>query len=271
MHTPKAAKAIQGLRNIFGLPDDTPLCWYFSTLCRRRDKNFDVFQWYDPHSMPARNANDERLVVEVDKFTITGSGSLSITFAPLPTMEPGKRSGAHPLGVAARSRLLRHRREQGLHPDVVPYRYPYSEQDQEQGGHGVHGELGLMDDGEELREAEAGVDADEDARTRAVGGQGRGSRGKTMSDPGEGDVLVSLGRLGKGAEWSLWRSISMKERGSPPKTEVHMFDDPDARSPSVEESLKKLLAGPQAAPATAAKTSLEQRAPRTSIEPVANV
>ncbi|KAI9068807.1 hypothetical protein FKP32DRAFT_115630 [Trametes sanguinea] len=64
----KATKAIQGLKNIFRLPDDTPLRWYFSTLCRRRDKNFDVFQhvcriwtsclywtdhsprWYDPRS-----------------------------------------------------------------------------------------------------------------------------------------------------------------------------------------------------------------------------
>ncbi|KAI9069192.1 hypothetical protein FKP32DRAFT_1600059 [Trametes sanguinea] len=136
------------------------------------------------------------------------TGSPSITFAPLPTTEPRKRSGVHPLGVAARSRLLRHRRmlrEQGLHPDDVPYPYPFSEQDQEQGGHAT----------------------------------------------------------------------------LPRKTEVHLFDDPDARAPSAEggvweedvdeESLKKLLAGPQGAPATAEKTPQEQRAPRTSIEPVANV
>ncbi|KAL7283810.1 hypothetical protein ACG7TL_003250 [Trametes sanguinea] len=284
------------------------------------------------------------------------TGSPSITFAPLPTTEPRKRSGVHPLGVAARSRLLRHRRmlrEQGLHPDDVPYPYPYSEQDQGQDGQyaqyqyrygpgsGVQGGLGVMDDppdtgrwGEEIREAEAGVDADEDARARAVGGRGRGPRGRTVSDPGEGDPLVSLGRLVKGAGKSLWRSISMKEvrsketrlaeptaepgpvpdaqcsahpppasdeqtqaqeNGPPPpraapkersatlprKTEVHLFDDPGTRTPSAEggvweedvdeESLKKLLAGPQAAPATAEKTPQPQRAQRTSIEPVANV
>ncbi|KAH9900869.1 hypothetical protein C8Q73DRAFT_662397 [Cubamyces lactineus] len=253
------------------------------------------------------------------------TGSPSITFAPLPQVEPRKRGSPHPLGVAARSRLLRHRRmlrEQGLHPDDVPY--PYGP------GSGIGGGLGMADldagdggpwieDGPvEIREAQAGVDADEDARARSVGRGGQ-PRSRATSDPFEGDALVSLGRLVKGAGKTLWRSISMKdvrakegkpsasgsgsgaagasesadghEQRSPPlsmsnerrgtlprKTEVHLFDDHEPRSPSAdggvweevveEESWKKLLSQP---PPSASDSGKGETTPRTSIEPVADV
>ncbi|KAI0332577.1 hypothetical protein GY45DRAFT_456623 [Cubamyces sp. BRFM 1775] len=258
------------------------------------------------------------------------TGSPSITFAPLPQVEPRKRGSPHPLGVAARSRLLRHRRmlrEQGLHPDDVPY--PYGP------GSGIGGGLGMADpdagdggpwveDGPvEIREAQAGVDADEDARARSVGRGGQ-PRSRAMSDPSEGDALISLGRLVKGAGKTLWRSISMKdvrgkegkasgsgstsgaagpespaegqEQRSPPssmsserratlprKTEVHLFDDPEARPPSAdggvweevveEESWKKLLSQPPPPPPSAASTDSGkgETTPRASIEPVADV
>ncbi|KAI0766329.1 hypothetical protein BD413DRAFT_615129 [Trametes elegans] len=206
------------------------------------------------------------------------TGSPNITFAPLPATEPRKRNSPHPLGVAARSRLLRHRRmlrEHGLNPDDLPYQYG--------AGAGVMGGLGgaasLPDrverperprpgrewDGPvEIREAQAGVDADEDAG--AVGPGRRKARARAASDPDEGDARVSLGRLVKGAGKSLWRSISMKdvrakekeahvgpapaepaepsesqaeEQPPPPpvvapvprKTAIHLFDDPDTPAP----------------------------------------
>ncbi|KAI0658843.1 hypothetical protein C8Q70DRAFT_1045460 [Cubamyces menziesii] len=257
------------------------------------------------------------------------TGSPSISFAPLPQVEPRKRGSPHPLGVAARSRLLRHRRmlrEQGLHPDDVPY--PYGP------GSGVGGGLGMGDpdagdggpwieDGPvEIREAQAGVDADEDARARSVGRSGQ-PRSRAMSDPYEGDALVSLGRLVKGAGKTLWRSISMKDVRSkevkasasgsgsgaastsestegqderspssstsserratlPRKTEVHLFDDPEARPSSAdggvweevveEESWKKLLSQPPPSSSDSVKSETTPRTtPRTSIEPVADV
>ncbi|KAI0647597.1 hypothetical protein C8Q79DRAFT_926067 [Trametes meyenii] len=138
------------------------------------------------------------------------TASPSISFAPLPTTEPRKRNSPHPLGVAARSRLLRHRRmlrEHGLNPDEVPY--PYGP------GSGVLNDPaadagGWPDDGPvEVREAQAGVDADEDAR--AASSRGGHPRSRVTSDPSEGDALLSLGRFVKGAGKSLWRSISMKD------------------------------------------------------------
>ncbi|KAI8982875.1 hypothetical protein BD414DRAFT_491416 [Trametes punicea] len=211
-------------------------------------------------------------------------------------------------------------REQGFHPDdaaAYPYPYRYGP------GSGIVGGLGVVDDpaeagrwGEEIREAEAGVDADEDTRARAGGG--RGHRSRAMSDPAEGDALVSLGRLVKGAGKSLWRSISMKEVRSkegrpsdfaagagseegaagaraegdgqqppvpmrkeksatlPRKTEVHLFDDPDARAPSdeggvweevvEEESWKKLLSKPPSSTADPGEQQC-QGMPRSSVEP----
>ncbi|KAI0351529.1 hypothetical protein OH77DRAFT_1367816, partial [Trametes cingulata] len=251
------------------------------------------------------------------------TGSPSITFAPLPTTEPRKRNSAHPLGVAARSRLLRHRRmlrEHGLNPDEVPY--PYGP------GSGIAGGMdagndSIWGDGDEgpveIREAQAGVDADEDAR--AVSARA-GRRTRAMSDPAETDALVSLGRLVKGAGKSLWRSISMKDVRSkeasanagksaapsestpsptegapqpaptapattgmtkaksatlPRKTEVHLFDDPDARPPSAEggvweeeveqESWKKLLSKPPASPdAEKEQHAKSETSPRASVE-----
>ncbi|KAI9069164.1 hypothetical protein FKP32DRAFT_86678 [Trametes sanguinea] len=75
---PKGARAIRGLKNIFGLPDDTPLRWYFSILCLE-DEDFDVFEWYKPHSDPASEPTGESLNVEVQKLTMADSGEGSST------------------------------------------------------------------------------------------------------------------------------------------------------------------------------------------------
>ena len=135
----------------------------------------------------------------------SGASSPSITFAPLPRTEPRKRNPSHQLGVAARSRLLRHRRmlrEQGLDPADYPYppAYPYGPGSGVAGGPG-----GVEEDGGggpvEIREAEAGVDAHEDAGAR---------RHRARSDPSE-DALLSIGKLVKGAGKSLWKSLSMRD------------------------------------------------------------
>lgn len=135
--------------------------------------------------------------------TRSGSSSPNISFAPLPQTEPRKRNATRQLGVAARSQLLRHRRmlrEQGYDPNSVPY--PYGP------GSGVEGGRGYpthMEDGGpvEIREAEAGVDADEEMSARA-------HRNRALSDPSE-DALVSLGKLMKGAGRALWKSMSMRD------------------------------------------------------------
>ncbi|OJT10919.1 hypothetical protein TRAPUB_12540 [Trametes pubescens] len=185
-------------------------------------------------------------------------------------------------------------REHGLNPEDVPY--PYGP------GSGV---MGGPDEtttgvgwGEEIREAEAGVDAHEDAKAA------RGHpRTRAVSDPSEADALVSLGRIVKGAGKTLWRSISMKdvrakdaakpdavpeqppplpdtqppaeETQDPPpvKTEVHLFDDsrpPPAAEGGVweevveEEGWKKLLSNPPSSPESASARS--DTTPRASIE-----
>ncbi|KAL1937624.1 hypothetical protein VTO73DRAFT_13010 [Trametes versicolor] len=223
------------------------------------------------------------------------TNSPSISFAPLPSIAPRKRNSPHPLGVAARSRLLRHRRmlrEHGLNPDEVPY--PYGP------GSGVMGGPGDTTTGlgwgEEIREAEAGVDAHEDAKAARAQ-----TRTRAMSDPSEADALVSLGRMVKGAGKTLWRSISMKDvrakdaakpdaeqppplpgtqpsteepQEQPPvKTAVHLFDD-DTPPPAVEggvweevveeEGWKKLLSNPPSSPESA--SARNDTTPRASIE-----
>ncbi|KAI0672669.1 hypothetical protein C8Q78DRAFT_1077016 [Trametes maxima] len=180
------------------------------------------------------------------------TASPSISFAPLPTTEPRKRNSPHPLGVAARSRLLRHRRmlrEHGLSPDDVPY--PYGP------GSGVLNDPadagGWPDDGPvEVREAQAGVDADEDARAAGSRG-GHHPRSRATSDPSEGDALLSLGRFVKGAGKSLWRSISMKEvrpkeggvvkAGPAPSSdaEVPQTEQPAAAEEGSDQSLPGLV------------------------------
>ncbi|KAI0692632.1 hypothetical protein C8T65DRAFT_72735 [Cerioporus squamosus] len=137
--------------------------------------------------------------------TRSGSSSPNISFAPLPQIEPRKRNSSRQLGVAARSHLLRHRRmlreqEQGYDSNSVPY--PYGP------GSGVEGGQGYpehMEEGGpvEIREAQAGVDADEEMNAR-------GHRSRAVSDPSE-DALASLGKLMKGAGRALWKSVSMRD------------------------------------------------------------
>ncbi|KAI0823534.1 hypothetical protein BC628DRAFT_513734 [Trametes gibbosa] len=217
------------------------------------------------------------------------TGSPGISFAPLPRIEPRKRNSPHPLGVAARSRLLRHRRmlrEHGLNPDEVPY--PYGPGTGIMGG--SNAAVDLPDSaawGEEIREAQAGVDADEEARAEGV--RGGHPRTRALSGPSEEDALVSLGRLVKGAGKSLWRSISMKDvrakaasepppplpepvppsedKGSPLTTEVHLYETDETLPPSVEvanEQPPKKLSTKSPSPSDA--TSQRNVTPRTSTE-----
>ncbi|KAH9928460.1 uncharacterized protein BXZ73DRAFT_78283 [Epithele typhae] len=130
-------------------------------------------------------------------FPRSSPASPNITFAPLPATEPRKRNTSHQLGVAARSRLLRHRRmlrEQGLDPADYPYPppYPYGP------GSGVAGGVGYED-----RVEVQGEDAKE-------GGEAS-EEGKVVVRVEEEDGLVSLGRALKGAGRSIWRSLSMRE------------------------------------------------------------
>ncbi|RPD56363.1 hypothetical protein L226DRAFT_615507 [Lentinus tigrinus ALCF2SS1-7] len=144
--------------------------------------------------------------------TRSGSSSPNISFAPLPQLEPRKRNSSRQLGIAARSQLLRHRRmlrEQGYDPNSVPY--PYGPGSGVEGGRGYAGQ---MEEGGpvEIREAEAGVDADEDMSARA-------HRSRALSDPSE-DALVSLGKLMKGAGRALWKSMSMRDMRAKEKEEA---------------------------------------------------
>ncbi|KAM5532926.1 hypothetical protein V8D89_013392 [Ganoderma adspersum] len=156
----------------------------------------------------------------------TGS-SPNVTFAPLPQTEPRKRNSSHPLGVAARSRLLRHRRmlrERGLNPDDYPYHYQQQQQQQQQYqyqqqyqqqyqyGYGSGVESGdphpYSEDGAAVEFPEMhGEDGQEEhVRVR---------RARTMSDTGregeEEDPFVALGKLVKGAGKTLWKSLSMRD------------------------------------------------------------
>ena len=93
-------------------------------------------------------------------------------------------------------------REQGLNPADYPYPYPYGAGEGVEGGPGMdeHGHDGIGP--VEIREAEAGVDAHEDADARR--------RHRAHSDPSE-ESLPSLGKLMRGAGRSLWKSLSMRD------------------------------------------------------------
>ncbi|KAI0748709.1 hypothetical protein C8Q80DRAFT_1271078 [Daedaleopsis nitida] len=139
----------------------------------------------------------------------SASASPNISFAPLPQTEPRKRNKSHQLGVAARSRLLRHRRmlrENGIDPNSVPYQYGP--------GSGVAGGEGYQDSfgPVEVREAEPGVDADEEAGTRH-------HRHRAAGDASE-DPFVALGKLIKGAGRTLFKSISMRDMRSKEKEDT---------------------------------------------------
>ena len=155
----------------------------------------------------------------------SAGSSPNVTFAPLPQTEPRKRNSSHPLGVAARSRLLRHRRmlrERGLNPDDYPYHYQQQQQQQYQYqqqyqqqyqyGYGSGVESGdphpYVEDGAavEFPEIQGEDGQEEHVRVR---------RSRTMSDTGregeEEDPFVALGKLVKGAGKTLWKSLSMRD------------------------------------------------------------
>ncbi|KAI0707965.1 hypothetical protein C8Q76DRAFT_136800 [Earliella scabrosa] len=162
----------------------------------------------------------------------SNTSSPSITFAPLPQTEPRKRSSSHQLGVAARSRLLRHRRmlREGIDPNSVPY--PYGP------GSGVAGGKGYQDSSDqgpvEVREAQAGVDAPEEAGARR-------HRSRAVSDPSE-DALLALGKLVKGAGKTIWKSLSMKDLRS---KEREAAGKAAAEAGHEEEQGKQGEAGPE--------------------------
>ncbi|RDX46985.1 hypothetical protein OH76DRAFT_1527198 [Lentinus brumalis] len=224
--------------------------------------------------------------------TRSGSSSPNISFAPLPQLEPRKRNSSRQLGVAARSHLLRQRRmlrEQSYDSNSVPY--PYGPGSGVEGGQ-VYVEHMPEGGPVEIREAQAGVDAEEEMGAR-------GHRSRAVSDPSE-DALASLGKLMKGAGRALWKSVSMRDirarekveaakaaeagqdeapggeriqrprggslRGKKPRNNtVHLFDHGEEHQPSAEggvweeeipeESWKKLLSD---SPATSEPVEDEQ-------------
>lgn len=160
-------------------------------------------------------------------------------------------------------------REHGLSPDEVPY--PYGPGTGVMGGSGAVVDMPGGGTWEEIRDAQAGVDAEEEARADVA--RGGHPRTRAMSDPSEEDALLQLGRLVKGAGKSLWRSISMKDmRGkdgarsgaasdpppplpelphppaeekvpSPQKTDVHVCEVEERRPPpSSEDSVREEVA-----------------------------
>ncbi|TBU35408.1 hypothetical protein BD311DRAFT_1779 [Dichomitus squalens] len=233
--------------------------------------------------------------------TSSASSSPNVTFAPLPQTEQRKRHPSHQLGVAARSRLLRHRRmlrEGRVDPDDPSY-HQYGP------GSGIAGGKGAVDtygpDGENVQSPSEG----HGEMGEGEEGYPRRRRSRAPSEPQE-DPLVALGRLMKGATKTLWRSLSMRDmrvqeredgqavpdgaerqegrpasrsrrekRSAPPRVgAVHLFEDDEGRHVSdeggvweeevSEESLKKLLSKPPLPAADAAQDA--EPHPRYSAE-----
>lgn len=156
-------------------------------------------------------------------FPTLSSMSPNVTFAPLPQTEPRKRNSSHPLGVAARSRLLRHRRmlrERGLNPDDYQHQYQYQHEHQYQyeygPGSGVEGGQGYPADGGDPHpygeDGGAAVEFPEMAAAEGTEEHVRVRRARTASDAREEeDPFVALGKLVKGAGKTLWKSLSMRD------------------------------------------------------------
>ncbi|KAI1791723.1 hypothetical protein LXA43DRAFT_1082532 [Ganoderma leucocontextum] len=164
--------------------------------------------------------------------TVSSPPSPNVTFAPLPQTEPRKRNSSHPLGVAARSRLLRHRRmlrERGLNPDDYQYHY----QHEHQYTYGVEGGTGFPTDADPhpYGEGDAAVEFPE-----MPGGEGgeervRVRRARTASDVRgeEEDPFVALGKLVKGAGKTLWKSLSMRDMRAKERDAAKAKDKDGAR------------------------------------------
>ncbi|OBZ69162.1 hypothetical protein A0H81_10917 [Grifola frondosa] len=138
------------------------------------------------------------------------TGSPKITFAPLPPTEPRKRNTSLQLGVAARSRLLRHRRmlrERGLSSLDIQYFYSAN-------GTPLFEEIPV-----EVREAEPGEPVHEEtrlertpprSRPRRLERERERERERSNQDPAE-DAFASLGKLVKGVGRTIWRRKSKKD------------------------------------------------------------
>ncbi|KAI0807911.1 hypothetical protein C8Q74DRAFT_101258 [Fomes fomentarius] len=150
----------------------------------------------------------------------SNTSSPSITFAPLPQTEPRKRSSSHQLGVAARSRLLRHRRmlrENGVDPHSVPS--PYGQ------GSGVAGGKGYVyqDSFEQPHVKSKSADENDEEASRR-------HRNRVVSDPNE-DALMALGKLMKGAGKTLLKSLSMRDMRSKEREAAAKLADAAAAEP----------------------------------------
>ena len=116
---------------------------------------------------------------------------------------------------------------EGIDPNSVPY--PYGP------GSGVAGGKDSCDQGPvEVREAQAGVDAHEEAGARR-------HRSRAVSDPSE-DALLALGKLVKGAGKTIWKSLSMKDLRS---KEREAAGKAAAETGHEEEQGKQGEAGPE--------------------------
>ncbi|GBE81674.1 predicted protein [Sparassis crispa] len=146
----------------------------------------------------------------------------TVAFAPLPMIEPRRRQSTIALGVAARSRILRHRRllrEQGINPDDVSMP-AWSDE----------------------------VQIVEDPEQGALRQRHRHRHTDIEEDPfGAEDAFASIGKLVKGAGRSFWRRVALKQQKSPVSEE---------QSPASEE---KLSASEEKSPASEEKSPVSDR------------
>ncbi|KAH9950329.1 hypothetical protein B0H21DRAFT_724391 [Amylocystis lapponica] len=127
---------------------------------------------------PSHSSCHTSILRSSSSFTLPSLSRTSVSFAPLPEMDPRRRKSSMQLGVAARSRMLHNRRvlrEQARQHGPVPPPMPVWSD---------------IDDG-----------VAEDARAQEYA-----DTAEDVPDP-----LVSLGKLVRGASRSLWRRVSQKD------------------------------------------------------------
>ncbi|KAI0705920.1 hypothetical protein BC835DRAFT_356051 [Cytidiella melzeri] len=155
----------------------------------------------------------------------TPSVSVSVTFAPLPTLDPRRRTSSVQLGVAARSQMLRARRTRVMgdtiegvqhipgegisHVQYTAVQDHQQQQTQEQSTY-------QRPQRQRYQKRQSYVWQEDEDPERARGTSSRRPSvpkwGPTAGDSGdemdEQDALLALGRMVRGGAKSLWRSFS---------------------------------------------------------------
>ncbi|KAF7440267.1 hypothetical protein PC9H_000611 [Pleurotus ostreatus] len=125
------------------------------------------------------------------------TATLSVKFAPLPDLSKRKKKYHHPLGVSARSDIMRRRRAAAEGNDYSYRDMANNSTDQQQ------------------QQPSAPAWSEEDAKVEErYRGRHRSSRRRNVMGDEEDelleDPLITLGRMVKGASKSLWRKVANK-------------------------------------------------------------